>query len=348
MNLIDTSGMQFLERFLDLSAYRQTLVAANLANIDTPGYQTRDIAFQSELAWASAAGLEQPVRPLVRSVYGLIQRPDGNNVSLEREGALLAETQLQYKIAVEFASSEVDKRRVSQLAQAIQEAFQQMGVFTTSQASPVIQNDPPISLLDPQGLNGPRRIPAPEESMEARNARLEEAWDRANMSEIQAQLEKALASDIKKNIVAVTPAKEGITVSLREIGFFDSGSTKLRPEAEPVISDFIRVVGPRHVRIRIEGHTDDVPIHNGRYDSNWELSTARATTIIQLFILKYHLAPDRLAASGYAQYHPVSSNASGDGRALNRRVDLVILNSLTEPSFQMSPSNAFPSSSPKP
>ena len=105
-SLIDTPNVPFLERFLDLTTYRQTLLASNLANIDTPGYQTRDVAFQSELAYASLTEYQEPLRPFARAVQGLMVRPDGNNVSLDREGLLLAQTQLQYKMAVELIRSE--------------------------------------------------------------------------------------------------------------------------------------------------------------------------------------------------------------------------------------------------
>jgi chemotaxis protein MotB len=81
---------------------------------------------------------------------------------------------------------------------------------------------------------------------------------------------------------------------------------------------------------RIEGHTDNVPIHNGKHDSNWELSTARATEIIKLFITKFALAPNRLSASGYGEYYPATSNDTAEGRAMNRRVYLVILNSFSD------------------
>ena len=106
MSLIDTANMDFLERYLDVASFRQSLIASNLANLDTPGYRTRDVAFQSELTWAGFSNYEQALHPLVRPVYGLIQRPDGNNVSLDREGLLLAQTQLQYKAAIEFIRSE--------------------------------------------------------------------------------------------------------------------------------------------------------------------------------------------------------------------------------------------------
>lgn len=106
MSLIDTPYVPFLKNYLDLASFRQTLISANLANIDTPGYQTVDVSFQSELEWASFDNFQQPVRPIVRPVYGLIARPDGNNVSLDREGLLLSQTQLQYKTAIEFLRAE--------------------------------------------------------------------------------------------------------------------------------------------------------------------------------------------------------------------------------------------------
>ena len=135
-----------------------------------------------------------------------------------------------------------------------------------------------------------------------------------------------MSAQLASGFVAVTPTKEGIVVSLREAGFFDSGSTHLRPAAMPTLAEFVSVIGPEHMKIRIEGHTDDVPIHNRKFDSNWELSTARATEIIKLFIGHFGIDPVRLAASGYGEFYPVASNDTPDGRAANRRVDLVILN----------------------
>lgn len=106
MSLINTPYIPFLQRYLDLASFRETLVSANLANIDTPGYQAVDISFQSELAWASTDDFAKPLRPVVRPVYGLIERPDGNNVSLDRESMLLAQTQLEYKAAIELIRAE--------------------------------------------------------------------------------------------------------------------------------------------------------------------------------------------------------------------------------------------------
>jgi chemotaxis protein MotB len=77
--------------------------------------------------------------------------------------------------------------------------------------------------------------------------------------------------------------------------------------------------------LRIEGHTDNVPIHTPQFQSNWELSTARASEIIRILLTREKIEPQRLSAAGYAEYHPIASNASDEGRRLNRRVDIVIV-----------------------
>jgi flagellar basal-body rod protein FlgB len=105
-SLIDTPSLAGLERFLDLSVSRHTLIGSNLANIDTPGYRTRDIDFETELRRANG-GLEYAnFLPMNRFVRGLVERPDGNNVSLERETLLLAKTQLGFNTGVQLMRAE--------------------------------------------------------------------------------------------------------------------------------------------------------------------------------------------------------------------------------------------------
>lgn len=235
-----------------------------------------------------------------------------------------------------YSSSQVDKRRIGQLSMAIQVAFQEMGIFEASNTKPELANTEPMPFSKVQMIeNAPRvhdinrLVPTPQGDLLASPDRNPQP-DRSNMDDIQKELEASLATQIHKHTVTVTPTKEGIVVSLREVGFFDSGSVALRPDAQSPLSAFVKVIAPRQVRIRIEGHTDNVPIHNTRFDSNWELSTARATEIIKLFISRYGISPDRLSASGYGEYYPVASNDTPEGRAMNRRVDLVILNSYAD------------------
>ena len=97
------------------------------------------------------------------------------------------------------------------------------------------------------------------------------------------------------------------------------------PEAEPVLAHIAHVLAEGGFQIRVEGHTDDVPIHNAHYDSNWELSTARATEVVLMMVRRCGFEPDHLSVAGYAQYRPVESNSTDDGRRKNRRVDLVIV-----------------------
>jgi flagellar basal-body rod protein FlgB len=111
MSLIDTPLMRGLERVLDRSAYRHQVIAANLANIDTPGYHTRDVReFAGEIDQAMA-GADAPFAgtqftSVAREIPGLLERPDGNNVSVERESLLLAQNQLRFEAAVQFLKSE--------------------------------------------------------------------------------------------------------------------------------------------------------------------------------------------------------------------------------------------------
>jgi chemotaxis protein MotB len=116
-----------------------------------------------------------------------------------------------------------------------------------------------------------------------------------------------------------------LVISLKEFGFFDSGSPRIKPEALPALDRIASILAVRTYRLRIEGHTDNVPIHTSQMASNWELSTARATELIRVLIIDHGFAPDRLSAAGYAQYRPVASNLTAQGRAQNRRVDIVIL-----------------------
>ena len=122
--------------------------------------------------------------------------------------------------------------------------------------------------------------------------------------------------------------REGLVVSLKEIGFFDSGSATIRPTSLDAIARLAGVLKQRPENLRIEGHTDNVPIHTPRFSSNWELSTSRATDLIKILIMTYGIPPSHLAAAGYGEFHPVAKNDTPEGRAQNRRLDVVILSPL--------------------
>jgi flagellar basal-body rod protein FlgB len=105
MSGIDTSRVELLEHFLDLTAQRQGLVASNISNIDTPGFRTRDLNFKQEMTKLIQSPVSKP-NPLPMEVQGLMERPDGNNVNLDREGLLLAQTQLQFRMGIDLIKDE--------------------------------------------------------------------------------------------------------------------------------------------------------------------------------------------------------------------------------------------------
>lgn len=117
----------------------------------------------------------------------------------------------------------------------------------------------------------------------------------------------------------------GLTVSLAEAGLFESGEAAVNTEAAAVLTALAGSLADSNALIRVEGHTDAAPISTARFPSNWELSTARASAVLAKFIER-GIKPERLSAAGYSGFQPVADNATIEGRAQNRRVDVVIVN----------------------
>jgi chemotaxis protein MotB len=117
----------------------------------------------------------------------------------------------------------------------------------------------------------------------------------------------------------------GIRLILQERILFPSGSAELKPETYPILDKLYEILKDLPNPVEVEGHTDSIPIYTEKFPSNWELSTARASSIVRYFIAK-GINPERLKASGYADTKPIASNATPEGRAQNRRVEIVILN----------------------
>ena len=228
-----------------------------------------------------------------------------------------------------YASSQVDKAKMGKLAAAIQGAFQELGVFQGSSVGP------PMEIRETAGAGSGAVSPEAVNNTAVELTKLPEVVDAelnsqhgissASVAALRRDLERALAEELKKKEVDLRVGPEGLIVSLREVGFFDSGSAQLRPDAEPAMARIAEILRTRPVTLRVEGHTDNVPIHTAQFKSNWELSTARATELVKVLISQYSFTPGRLSAGGYGQFHPIASNATAEGRRQNRRVDLVIL-----------------------
>lgn len=163
---------------------------------------------------------------------------------------------------------------------------------------------------------------------------------RKDMHWLKLRIESALGSDALKASVHLRVDSRGLVLSLGEGGFFDSGSEEIKPEGRKLLDTIARSLISLGNMIRIEGHTDTDPIKTSKFASNWELSTARSTEILKYMISKFGFRPELLSAAGYGEYRPAAPNDSLEGKARNRRVDIVILDpkvSEVEPKSILSP-----------
>lgn len=135
---------------------------------------------------------------------------------------------------------------------------------------------------------------------------------------------------IKQNISQTKSLKllrtdKGLVIRVNNTMLFDEGSSTIKPNAEKTLNDIINVLTKIDNPVIIEGHTDSTPIKNTKFPSNWELSTARATNIISYMMRSGKISPKRLCAVGYGEFMPIADNTSINGRMLNRRVDIIVL-----------------------
>ena len=142
---------------------------------------------------------------------------------------------------------------------------------------------------------------------------------------IQQQIQKAVGDLTSKGLISMTQNERGVTVHLTEELLFPSGSAELKRSSLIVLDTIASVLAKLPNDIRIEGHTDDIPIHSERFPSNWHLSVARALNTAVYIIDKYHMKPGQLSIAGYAEFRPLAPNTSAENRARNRRVDIVIV-----------------------
>lgn len=143
-------------------------------------------------------------------------------------------------------------------------------------------------------------------------------------SDLAATFEEVVGDAVSLPGVEMTTSTRGLVISLPEAGSFPAGRADLSDPAMMVMSELAARLRALPNLVRVEGHTDDVPIATAQFASNWDLSTARATRVVEFFI-EEGIDPVRLAAAGYAEYRPRLPNDSAESRARNRRVDIVVL-----------------------
>ena len=224
-----------------------------------------------------------------------------------------------------YASSQVDKRKVGRLALAIQVAFQEMGVFQASTTEVPMDSRQPMPFSRVQAVENAELNASVGRVASHPEGQLGGGREDGDLAQLQTELSSTLAGEIQRKEIAMRREPDGLVISLREVGFFASGSAAIRASSLPALDRIATLLRARNCGVRIEGHTDNTPIHNAQFSSNWELSTARATEVVRLLTVREGYDPKRLAAAGYAEFHPIASNATAEGRSMNRRLDIVVL-----------------------
>jgi len=218
-----------------------------------------------------------------------------------------------------YAMSQTDKKKVEQVAASYRSAF---GVTTGASSG------------KPQLINKTDMMPIPSMKAQLKNVEkpktkgdgtLKMQATKKDFKEILVSLEKFLSEKKAQDKVQIEITKRGLVISLKEAGFFDSGSATVKPASFELLAKMAETLLPYGNQISFEGHTDNIPMRSATFQSNWELSTARATNLARFFMDRHGLNPEKIAVTGYGEYRPVADNATEEGRKQNRRVDLVLL-----------------------
>lgn len=144
------------------------------------------------------------------------------------------------------------------------------------------------------------------------------------MRGVAKNLQQILSAQVSSGQMQVSHTRRGVVLDIRASTLFDTGDATLRKESISTLAEVAGILAAGDQSIEIEGYTDDIPINSEKYPSNWELSSARASSVARLFI-DYSVPAERLTVVGSAANRPVASNASAEGRALNRRVTVTLL-----------------------
>lgn len=149
---------------------------------------------------------------------------------------------------------------------------------------------------------------------------------REDLAKAKEALEAKLKDELGSGDFSLAMQDRGLVLTVQDKVLFDSGKAELKDSSRKVLSKIAKILEEkvRTHEVLIEGHTDNVPIRYSGWKSNWELSTGRATEVVHFFIDAGGLDPARFAAVGYGEFHPLAPNDSADGRAINRRVEIVI------------------------
>jgi chemotaxis protein MotB len=253
------------------------------------------------------------------------RRDDDEHENVERWLVSYADfiTLLFAFFVVMYAISQVNEGKYRILSDALTSAFHRVP-GTTSSASAEVNSFSAI----------PMQIPL-RQQINFRNDELRRQA-RERMRNAAGEVRQALAPLVQQGLVRVFEGAQGVTIEINASVLFESGEARLGPEAQRIIGNVAKILAPTGFPLKVEGHTDSQPIATPQFPSNWELSGARASSVVRLFI-DSGVEPRRLTAVGYADQRPVADNADAEGRARNRRVAITMESQVPDAAADMTP-----------
>ncbi|MFQ5896840.1 MAG: OmpA family protein [Candidatus Methylomirabilia bacterium] len=302
---LEAQAASLEDRVNELTRQHQA-AAARAAALDG---QVRDLSQKHQAAAARAAALDGQVRDLSQK----------HQAAAARAGALDSQVRdLSQKYQAAAAGRDQGQARAASLKRQLEDLTRQHQAAAAWAAS-----------LDGEvtDLNQKHQA-ALQEAERLRRETEEKAREIANLRATYHELVSDLQREIKAGEIKVTQYKNLLTVNLVEKILFDSGRAEIRPRGRAILTRVGEILkNVKDKEIRVEGHTDNVPISSRlavKYPTNWELSTARATMVARYFRDKVKIPAERLAAAGFAEYRPVAPNTTSEGRAQNRRIEIIL------------------------
>jgi chemotaxis protein MotB len=205
-----------------------------------------------------------------------------------------------------FASSEIDKQKFQSIMDSFKSEFTGTKIESTNAGLSV-------------SLKGEEKKNNAEEPAPSTNE-----IDDAELDNLKAQLEKYVVENNLQAVVTLQDTRRGVEIALKDVLLFDSGKAILKESSFKTLDAFVNLINTLPNSISIEGHTDNVPIGNAAYSSNWELSSARAVSVLHYFASK-SIAENRMQFTGHGEFEPLFPNDTVENRQANRRVNIVIL-----------------------
>ena len=232
---------------------------------------------------------------------------------------------------VMFATAQKDKSKIKEVSVAVRDAIEHgqltaaiTGILNHTRTPPQGKGDTRQKAPPPDAPGTPGQF-LPKLDLPPTPPPKNPAATQADLLKSLGKLEQGLDVELKTGKVMLKLDRRGLVISLREAAFFASGDDTISGSGYPIIEKIAHVIATLPNPLRLEGHTDSVPIHNSRFRSNWQLSVARSIAMLELLNQRYQFPTERMSVAGFAENAPTDTNDTEEGRAHNRRVDVVVL-----------------------